>query len=139
MEGRPGERGTVGLFNGAPSDLMATNGADGYRGVMGERKRRGNGRAPLIARRRNGQRCIVLGLVVARSVQGRSGALASRGRERARVVGRGRLSRGLDRLPDVQGARLVRGRRRRGRLGERSGSAGLGTGSRPRRGCTGTA
>jgi hypothetical protein len=83
---REGNGGTAGLFNGAPSDLMATNGADGYRGVMGERKRRGNSRAPLIVRRRNGQRCMVLGLVVARSVQGRSGALASHRWERAHAA-----------------------------------------------------
>jgi hypothetical protein len=40
---------------GTSSDHMATSGADGYRGVMGERKRSRNGRAPLIARRRNGR------------------------------------------------------------------------------------
>jgi hypothetical protein len=35
-----GEKGSVRLFNGAQSNFMTTNGADGYRGVRG----RGNGR-----------------------------------------------------------------------------------------------
>jgi hypothetical protein len=33
-----GEKGSARLFNGAQSDFMTTNGANGYRGVRGRRR-----------------------------------------------------------------------------------------------------
>jgi hypothetical protein len=35
-----GEERAPAVFQGAQSDFMATNGADSYRGVMGERKQK---------------------------------------------------------------------------------------------------